>query len=102
MIISRFSERFFNELRFGKRGIRKKRVLIVGAGDAGEMIVREMIRQRNSEYIPVGFLDDDRMKLYNHIHGIKVLGSLSSLEDTIQKFAIDEILVAMPTGGMVI
>lgn len=102
MIISRFSERFFNELRFGKRGIRKKRVLIVGAGDAGEMIVREMIRQRNSEYIPIGFLDDDRMKLNNHIHGVKVLGPLSSLEDTIQKFAIDEILVAMPTApGMV-
>ena len=102
MIISRFSERFFNELRFGKRGIRKKRVLIVGAGDAGEMIVSEMIRQRNSEYIPIGFLDDDRMKLNNHIHGIKVLGPLSSLEDTIQKFAIDEILVAMPSApGMV-
>jgi len=102
MIISRFSERFFNELRFGKRGIRKKRVLIVGAGDAGEMIVREMIRQRGSEYIPIGFLDDDRMKLNNHIHGVKVLGPLSSLEDTIQKFAIDEILVAMPSApGMV-
>ena len=102
MIISRFSERFFNELRFGKRGIRKKRVLIAGAGDAGEMIVREMIRQRNSEYIPIGFLDDDRMKLNNHIHGVKVLGPLSSLENTIQKFAIDEILVAMPTApGMV-
>jgi FlaA1/EpsC-like NDP-sugar epimerase len=102
MIISRFSERFFNELRFGKRGIRKKRVLIVGAGDAGEMIVREMIRQRDSEYIPIGFLDDDRMKLNNHIHGIKVLGPLSSLEDSIQKYAIDEILVAMPTApGMV-
>ncbi len=102
MIISRFSERFFNELRFGRKGIRKKRVLIVGAGDAGEMIIREMIRQRDSEYIPVGFLDDDRMKLNNHIHGVKVLGPLSSLEDTIQKFAIDEILIAMPSApGMV-
>jgi len=102
MVISRFSERFFNELRFGKRGIRKKRVLIVGAGDAGEMIAREMIRQRNSEYIPIGFLDDDRMKLNNHIHGIRVLGPLSSLEENIQKFVIDEVLVAMPTApGMV-
>src|SRR4030043_2432656 len=74
MIISRFSERFFNELRFGKKGIRKKRVLIVGAGDAGEMVVREIIRQRNSEYAPVGFLDDDRTELNDHIHGVKVLG----------------------------
>ena len=65
--ISRFSVRFFNELKFGNPRTRKKRVLIVGAGDAGEMIVREMTKQRNSGYEPVGFLDDDPSKLRNRI-----------------------------------
>src|SRR3972149_10560270 len=102
IIVSRFSERFFNELKFGSAGTRKKRVLIVGAGDAGEMIVREMIRQKNSEYMPIGFLDDDYSKIKNKIHGVSVLGPLSSLEDMLQKFGLDEILVAMPTApGMV-
>lgn len=97
LIVSRYSVRFFNELRFGNPNTRKKRVLIVGAGDAGEMIAREMIRQRNSEYQPVGFLDDDYSKIRNRIHGIKVLGPLSSMESHIKKFGIDEILIAMPS-----
>ena len=99
IIVSRYSVRFFSELKFGNPKTRKKRVLIVGAGDAGEMIVREMIRQRNSEYQPVGFLDDDYSKIRNRIHGIKVLGPLSSMESHIKKFGIDEILIAMPSAS---
>jgi len=99
IIISRFSVRFFNELRFGNPRTRKKRVLVVGAGDAGEMIAREMIRQRNSEYQPVGFLDDDYSKIKNSIHGIKVLGPISAMEDFINKFDIDEVLIAMPSAN---
>jgi FlaA1/EpsC-like NDP-sugar epimerase len=98
MIISRFSDRFFNELKFGKPGVRKKRVLIVGAGDAGEMIVREMIRQRNGEYIPVGFLDDDNLKLNHQIHGVKVLAPISQLEEIVQKYSIDEVIIAIPSA----
>ena len=98
IIGSRYSVRFFNELKFGNPKTRKKRVIIVGAGDAGEMIVREMIRQRNSEYQPVGFLDDDYSKIRNRIHGIKVLGPLSSMESQIKKLGIDEILIAMPSA----
>jgi len=99
IIISRFSVRFFNEIKFGNPKKRKKRVLVVGAGDAGEMIVREMIRQKNSEYHPVGFLDDDYSKIQNRIHGIKVLGPISAMEGFIKKFGIDEILVAMPSAS---
>ncbi len=98
VIISRFIERLFNEMKFGRPGLRKKRVLICGAGDAGEMIVREMIRQRNSEYVPVGFLDDDPAKLRHQIHGVKVLAPINELEDIIQKLSIDEIIIAIPSA----
>jgi len=97
--ISRFSVRFFNELRFGNPRTRKKRVLIVGAGDAGEMMAREMIRQRDSEYQPIGFLDDDYSKIKKRIHGIKVLGPISAMEGFIKKFGIDEVLIAMPSAS---
>ncbi len=97
IIISRFSERFFNELKFGSPNTRKKRVLIVGAGDAGEMIVREMIRQKNSEYMPIGFLDDDYSKIRNRIHGISVLGPISKMENMIKDHSIDEVIIAMPS-----
>ena len=99
VMVSRFSERFFNELKFGNPSTRKKRVLIVGAGDAGEMIVREMIRQRNSEYMPVGFLDDDNLKIRHQIHGVRVLGPISKLEDIIKKYSIDEVIIAMPSAS---
>lgn len=98
IIISRFSERYFNELKFGKPGIRKKRVIIVGAGDAGEMIVREMIRQKNSEYIPVGYLDDNVLKINHQIHGVRVLAPISQMEEIVQKYSIDEVIIAIPSA----
>ncbi len=102
LLISRFSTRFFNELKFGNPKTRKKRVLIAGAGDAGEMIAREMIRQVNSEYHPIGFLDDDYSKIGNRIHGIKVLGPITAMGSLIKKFSIDEILIAMPSAPSIL
>jgi len=97
--LSRFSGRFFNELKFGNARSRKKRVLIIGAGDAGEMIVREIIRQSNSEYIAIGFLDDDLSKIGKQIHGVRVLGAISKLESAISKYAIDEVILAVPSAA---
>jgi len=96
---SRFSVRMFNEMKFGSIYTRRKRTLIVGAGDAGEMIVREMIRQKNSEYIPVGFLDDDKAKIGHQIHGIKVFGKTDEIKKFIKKLAIDEIIIAIPSAN---
>ena len=98
VIILRFSERYFNELRFGRADARKKRVLICGAGDAGEMMVREMIRQKNSEYVPAAFLDDDPAKLKHQIHGVRVVAPIEQMEDIAQKLAIDEIIIAIPSA----
>jgi FlaA1/EpsC-like NDP-sugar epimerase len=97
--VSKFSERFFNELKFGNLSTRKKRVLIIGAGDAGEMIVREMIRQKNSDYTPVGFLDDDYSKIKNRIHGVSVLGPVSEMEEIVKNYSIDEVIIAMPSAS---
>jgi len=99
IIVSRFSKRFFNELKFGSTAMRKKRVLIIGAGDAGEMIVREMIRQKNSEYMPIGFLDDDYSKIKNKIHGISVLGPISMMESVIKDQSVEEVIIAMPSAS---
>jgi FlaA1/EpsC-like NDP-sugar epimerase len=96
---SRFSVRMFNEIEFGKINIRKKRTLIVGAGDAGELIVREITRQRDSEYIPVGFLDDDKTKIGRQIHGIKVFGRTDEIKKYINKLAVDEIIIAIPSAS---
>lgn len=56
-----------------------KRVLIVGAGDAGTMVVREMKRNPHLGMMPVGFLDDERSKLGKHIYGAPVIGTTKSL-----------------------
>ncbi|GAI66846.1 unnamed protein product [marine sediment metagenome] len=96
---SRFSVRMFNEMKFGSIYTRRKRTLIVGAGDAGEMTVREMIRQKDSEYVPVGFLDDDKAKIGHQIHGLKVFGKTDEVKKFIKKLAIDEIIIAIPSAS---
>ena len=53
---------------------RGREVLIVGAGDAGQLVVREMQRNRRLAYTPVGFVDDDARKKHLRIHGVRVLG----------------------------
>jgi FlaA1/EpsC-like NDP-sugar epimerase/lipopolysaccharide/colanic/teichoic acid biosynthesis glycosyltransferase len=76
--------------------LKDKYVLIVGAGDAGEMIVRDMKQHPTSHYAPVGFVDDDLSKVDLHIHGVKVLGTRDNLKEIFVQYRIDEVLVAIP------
>ena len=76
----------------------QKRVLIVGAGDAGAIIARELRDNPGLGILPIGFVDDDERKLGMRIHGLKVLGTREDISDLIAQEALDEIIVAMPTA----
>ena len=75
---------------------RRRRVLIIGAGDAGDMIVREM--RKGGIYRPVGFIDDDRSKVGRSIHGIKVLGTRADIPTIVAATKPAEALVAIPSA----
>jgi UDP-GlcNAc:undecaprenyl-phosphate GlcNAc-1-phosphate transferase len=93
---SRMLFRFFHEYFTGlpRRG---HRLLIVGAGDAGEMILREIRNNPELHYQPIGFIDDDASKVGKRIHGLPVLGGRQALRDMAAAGRVDEILIAIPS-----
>jgi FlaA1/EpsC-like NDP-sugar epimerase len=74
-----------------------RRVLIVGAGDAGAMIAREMRSNPGLGIEPVGFVDDDSDKKGMLIHNIAVLGARDDIPRIVTENAVDEVIIAMPT-----
>jgi FlaA1/EpsC-like NDP-sugar epimerase len=76
-----------------------RRVLVVGAGDAGTMVVREMQRNPQLGLQPIGFLDDDPEKLSKRIYGVAVMGPFSALESLCARHQVDEVVIALPRAG---
>jgi FlaA1/EpsC-like NDP-sugar epimerase len=75
-----------------------RRVLVVGAGEAGTMIAREMLRHPESGLKPVGFVDDDLSLLRQRIFDLPVFGPIDVLPAVVQTTQPDEILIAMPSA----
>ena len=80
-----------------KSGAPRRRVLVLGAGDAGEMLMREITRTYAHRYEPVGFLDDSRSKQNERIHGVPVIGVIEDVVLLAKRERIDEIILAIPT-----
>jgi FlaA1/EpsC-like NDP-sugar epimerase len=76
---------------------RGKEVVVVGAGDAGRLIVQEMQRSRMLNYTPIGFVDDDPRKRHTRIMGVRVLGTIDELPRILREHRPDEVLIAMPS-----
>ncbi|NLM71399.1 MAG: polysaccharide biosynthesis protein [Synergistaceae bacterium] len=82
----------------GKARPEARRVLIAGAGDAGVLIAREMLRHPEAGLEPVGFLDDDPAKRTVTFLGLPVLGPLHALQGVVQDHSVDEVLIAIPSA----
>jgi FlaA1/EpsC-like NDP-sugar epimerase len=92
----RITPRILREVR--SRSIkRSRRVLVFGAGDIGEHIVRAMVNQPEFGYLPVGFIDDHPAKLRASIHGVPVLGNQKDLPQLIDRLKVQELLIAIAT-----
>ena len=78
---------------------RGKEVLVVGAGDAGQLVIREMQRNRQLGYTPIGLIDDDPRKKNLRIHGIRVLGTVDDLRHILRDNRPDEVILAIPSAS---
>lgn len=74
-----------------------KNALILGAGKAGEMIVRDILH--DSEYTPVGFLDDNPKLSKSKIHGVPILGKIEDIQNVIDEHFVDTIVIAIPSAN---
>ena len=76
----------------------RKNALIVGAGKAGEMLARDLLRDFSSDYQPVAFVDDDSSKVGKEIHGLPVAGSCNEMREVASRHEVELILIALPSA----
>lgn len=93
---SRFSWRLVRD-RYIKSQVEKKNALIVGAGSAGTMLVRQLLKSNDSELQPVAFVDDDQAKQKLQIYGVTVLGKTEDIPEIVESKKIDHIIIAIPS-----
>jgi len=74
------------------------RVLIVGAGDAGAIVVKELQKTQKLNLIPIGFLDDDPTKKNMVINDIRVIGTVTEIQKVLENYQVDEVIIAIPSA----
>jgi len=75
-----------------------KKVLIVGAGNAGEMLARDILRNQKESYHPVAFVDDNPSRLGREIHGLKIIGKTIDIPELVDTLGIEIIMLAIPSA----
>ena len=96
---TRFAKRVYLQLFSGMEKEKKERTLIIGAGDAGEQILRSILSSKESSYLPVGFIDDNPAKKGILIHGLKVLGKIKDISQIVKEKKVEGLIVAIPSAG---
>lgn len=98
---ARFLRRSYSDRAFKRRdSVSQKRVLIIGAGQAGAGLIRDL--KRTDSYFPVGLIDDNPAKKGLEVHSVQVVGDLRSLETFVQTLKVDLIFIAVPSASSVV
>lgn len=93
----RLFERVVNDTNLRGSKKRKKRLIILGAGVAGVMVLKEIQRSKLLNSKVIAFIDDDPKKIGQSISGVTVVGGAEDIKETVSKYRIDEIIFAMPS-----
>ena len=94
----RFFTRLFREKYRPIRGSKRKRALIIGAGDAGVLVLRDARSNPKSNIDIIGFIDDDLQKKGVHIQGVRVLGTQKDISAIVQQYGVDEVIISIPSA----
>jgi len=92
-----FAEDWNRTTGFGKT-TSQRHVLIIGAGDAGELVAKELLKNSQLNLKPVGFLDDNPDKFKQQIHGVPVIGKLRDISKIIETKMVNEVIIAIPSA----
>lgn len=93
---SRFCWRIYRDRYLGVDQ-NKQRTLIIGAGSAGTMVARQLLKKNKSDILPVAYIDDNRRKHGLDIYGIPVIGGVNKIVETVERLAIERIIIAIPS-----
>ena len=93
----RFSYRFFRRERKMRRSADKKRTMLIGAGRAAAIALRDFQGSADSENEIVCIIDDDTKKCGNYLAGVRIVGSRDYIVEAAKKYAVEEIVIAMPS-----
>jgi FlaA1/EpsC-like NDP-sugar epimerase len=96
----RFQSRLFGFRRRAVEAVegRRAKVLLMGAGDAGEMVLKDILAHPSIGLHPVGIVDDDHRKLGRNLHGVRILGGRSAIPALASQLEADELLLAIPSA----
>ena len=94
----RFTLRIIAESRSPRSSGKTRKIIVIGAGDAGALVVKEMQKNRQINLEPVGFLDDDPIKLKHSLLGVPVIGKLTDLANVLEERQVDEVIIAIPSA----
>lgn len=95
---TRFTVRLFKERAFKPIRLRRKRIIIIGAGEAGILTLRELRSSNRVSVEIAGLVDDDPAKKNQIIHGVKVLGNSRDIPDIVKRHQVEEIIIAIPSA----